>query len=112
MSANDRQEGGNHYKKHGVHQPWDVLRSWLTPEEYRGWLKGNMIVYLARERDKDGILNISKTVHFGEKFLEVFADELKKEGAGEIVLMGKGGGNGGGESYSVGPEDFGGTDYP
>lgn len=77
MAANDRQEGGDHYKKHGDHQPWDVLRSWLTPEEYRGYMKGTMIVYLARERDKAGDLDIKKVAHYGQKFVEVLEGEKK-----------------------------------
>ena len=74
MAANDRQEGGNHYHKHGEYQPWDVLRAWLTPEEYRGYMKGTMIVYLARERDKGGDLDISKVQHYAEKLCEVLND--------------------------------------
>lgn len=48
------QEGGDHYKKLGAYQPWEVLRAWLTPEEFRGYMKGTAIAYLARERDKGG----------------------------------------------------------
>lgn len=77
MAANDKQEGGEHYKKHGDHQPWDVLRSWLTPEEYRGYMKGTMIVYLAREKDKGGDQDIRKVAHYGEKFVEVL-EELQR----------------------------------
>lgn len=73
MSANDKQIQGDHYRKHGDHQPWDVLRSWLTPEEYRGWMKGNAIVYLARERDKGGDQDIAKAAHHLEKLGEVLA---------------------------------------
>ena len=29
MNANDRQEGGDHYRKLDV-QPWDALKAWLT----------------------------------------------------------------------------------
>lgn len=60
----DRQVGGDHYKKLGPMQPAAVLRAWLTPEEYRGWIKGNAIVYLARERDKGGDIDIEKAAHF------------------------------------------------
>ena len=53
MSADTKQHGGSHYKDTPhEHQPWNVLQSWLTPEEYRGWQKGVAIVYLARERLK------------------------------------------------------------
>ncbi|WP_242629800.1 DUF3310 domain-containing protein [Xanthomonas oryzae] len=50
MSALEHQVGGNHYSKLGDYQPWEVLRRWLTPEEFRGYMKGTAIAYLARER--------------------------------------------------------------
>lgn len=68
--ANDHQEGGDHYRLLDV-QPWDALKSWLTPEEYRGYMKGNIIVYLARERAKGGDLDLRKARHYLEKLLEV-----------------------------------------
>lgn len=39
----------------GADNPYEVikvLRAWLTPEEYRGFLKGNVHKYLARARLK------------------------------------------------------------
>jgi hypothetical protein len=69
MSANDRQIGGDHYKKLAV-QPWDALKAWLTPDEFRGFMKGTAIVYLARERDKGGALDIGKAQHTLEKLIE------------------------------------------
>lgn len=78
MSANDRQEGGEHYKKFGQFQPWDVLRHWLTPEEYRGYMKGTMIAYLAREQDKGKNLDIRKVAHYSQKLVEVL-DQFERE---------------------------------
>lgn len=49
------QVGGNHYKSLTV-QPWDAMESWLTPEEFRGFLKGNAIKYLARKKNADDVL--------------------------------------------------------
>lgn len=77
MSANETQVGGDHYKSLGDFQPWDVLRHWLTPEEYRGWMKGNAIVYLAREKQKGGDQDIGKAAHHLQKLLEVLEDEDK-----------------------------------
>lgn len=70
-SASDTQVGGDHYKQLGEFQPWDVLRHWLTPEEYRGYQKGVAIAYLARERSKGGDEDIAKAVHHLQKLLEV-----------------------------------------
>lgn len=63
-SALDKQVGGDHYKKLGAYQPWEVLRRWLTPEEFRGYMKGQAIAYLARERDKGGDDDIAKAEHY------------------------------------------------
>ena len=71
--ADATQVDGNHYKGMGDHQPWNVLQTWLTPEEYRGWQKGNAIVYLARERQKGGDKDIAKARHHLEKLLETLA---------------------------------------
>jgi hypothetical protein len=62
-SALDTQVGGDHYKKLGAYQPWEVLRAWLTPEEFRGYMKGTAIAYLAREKDKGGMQDIDKAAH-------------------------------------------------
>ena len=70
-SALDTQEGGNHYKKMGAYQPWEVLHKWLTPDELRGFMKGTVIAYLAREQDKGGDLDIEKAAHTMQIYLEL-----------------------------------------
>ena len=75
LSALDTQVGGDHYKKLGAYQPWEVLRRWLTPEEFRGYMKGTAIAYLARERDKGGMVDISKAVHTLEGLVELLGAE-------------------------------------
>ena len=59
----DKQVGGDHYKKYGDYQPWQVLAKWLTPEELKGYMKGTVIAYLAREGDKGGAVDIMKALH-------------------------------------------------
>ena len=75
LSALDIQEGGNHYKKLGAYQPWEVLRRWLTPEEFRGYMKGTAIAYLAREQDKGGMLDIRKAGHTLQGLVELLGAE-------------------------------------
>ena len=70
MSALDVQEGGDHYKK-----LWEVLRRWLTPEEFRGYMKGTAIAYLAREQDKGGMLDIKKAGHTLQGLVELLGVE-------------------------------------
>ena len=70
-SAMDVQIGGDHYKKFGVYQPWEVLRRWLTPEEFRGYMKGTALSYLAREHDKGGLEDIKKASHTLQGLIEI-----------------------------------------
>ena len=75
VSVLDIQEGGDHYKKLGAYQPWEVLRRWLTPEEFRGYMKGTAIAYLAREQDKGGMLDIRKAGHTLQGLVELLGAE-------------------------------------
>ncbi len=69
------QVGGDHYKKLGAYQPWEVLRRWLTPEEFRGYMKGTAIAYLAREQDKGGMVDIEKAAHTLQGLTELLGAE-------------------------------------
>jgi hypothetical protein len=70
-SALDEQEGGDHYKKYGEYQPWAVLHKWLSDDELKGFMKGTVISYLAREQDKGGMDDIKKAKHTIELYLEL-----------------------------------------
>jgi hypothetical protein len=70
-SALDTQHGGDHYKQLGDYQPWQVLKAWLTEEEFRGYMKGTAIERLARERNKGGDLDIKKAAHTLQGFIEI-----------------------------------------
>lgn len=71
--ADDLQVGGDHYKNMGV-QPWKAMESWMTPEEFRGFLKGNSIKYLARCNSKGGVEDVKKARHYIDKLVEVMND--------------------------------------
>jgi len=66
MTANSKQHGGNHYKKYGELQPWDVVVQWEL-----GYLEGTALKYIARWKDKNGVEDILKAIHFLEKLVEV-----------------------------------------
>jgi hypothetical protein len=70
--ANDRQVGETqHYKKLSI-QPWDAMEEWLSPDEFRGYLIGNSLKYLARAGKKGSYReDIQKAHHYLEKLLEV-----------------------------------------
>ena len=85
MSALEQQVGGDHYKKLGAYQPWEVLAKWMTPDELRGFMKGTVIAYLARERDKGGDADIAKALHTMQIYTELAGrkgGEAAKEGQG------------------------------
>ena len=69
MSANEIQVGGDHYKSKKV-QPWDAMESWMSPEQFEGFLRGNVIKYIARYKDKDGLRDVQKARHYLEKLIE------------------------------------------
>ena len=71
----DIQIGGDHYKKLGQYQPWQVAAACMTPEELRGYMKGTVIAYLMRERDKGGDLDIKKAAHTIQLWEEVRKDK-------------------------------------
>jgi hypothetical protein len=50
-----------HYTQGGI-ECKDAIKAALTPEEYRGWIKGSAIAYLWRERLKNGQEDIDKAI--------------------------------------------------
>lgn len=69
--ADKRQVGGNHYKNMPI-QPWDVMESVLTEEEFIGFLKGNIIKYSMRSGHK-GPDDAEKARHYQQKLDEFLA---------------------------------------
>lgn len=51
----------------------DAIRAALTPEEYRGFCKGNALKYIWRERHKGGNISLEKA--------EVYLDYIKQVSA-------------------------------
>ena len=64
-NVNQKQIGGTHYQKLDP-APWDVILKWNL-----GYLEGTALKYIARWRDKGGLDDIRKAVHFLEKLIEV-----------------------------------------
>lgn len=50
------------YKDMGLYEPYKILKAVLTPEEFRGWVKGDALVYLLREKDKGQDKDIVKAM--------------------------------------------------
>ena len=73
LSANEKQVGGDHYKKMGV-EPWDVIDTW--PLEQRiGAYRAGALKYLMRMGSKDEeAQEIGKGIHYLEKLTEVLKE--------------------------------------
>ena len=70
-------EGSEHYRELGL-EPWSAMEHWLTPEEFKGFLKGCAIKRLARANTKgDELLDITKAIHELQKAKEVILDSIK-----------------------------------
>ena len=73
--SDKHQVGGDHYINLAV-QPWDAMRSWMTDEQFIGFLRGNVIKYVARAQDmclsgKGGVEDLHKAQHYLGKLIEV-----------------------------------------
>ena len=66
-----RQVSGSHYVDMKL-QPWTVIKSLLTVDEWRGFLKGNVIKYAMRQGRKEGSDDAGKATHY--------LDKLRQEG--------------------------------
>jgi hypothetical protein len=64
MSANDIQIGGSHYVGKKI-QPWDYIIA-----NNLGYLEGNIIKYISRYKDKNGLEDVLKAKQYIEKLIE------------------------------------------
>lgn len=64
MSANDKQIDGDHYQSDVQH--WDVIAIYGI-----GYLEGCATKYITRHRNKNGLKDIEKAVHYVEKMIEL-----------------------------------------
>jgi len=78
-AANDRQVGGNHYKKFGDLQPWNVIESYMATTmllPFEGYLLGTAIAYLLRSPWKGHLReDIKKAHHTLERLIEQLGDD-------------------------------------
>ncbi len=72
MSANDEQIGGRHYIDKPF-QPWDFIVG-----NKMGFLEGNIIKYVSRYKEKNGLEDLIKASHYLDKLIEVTRNEQKR----------------------------------
>lgn len=75
VTANDTQIAGDHYLKYGEFQPWDAVDAWGL-----GYFEGTALKYIARWKDKGGIEDLKKAIHFLQKKIEI--EEAKNANTG------------------------------
>lgn len=71
--ASEYQIGGEHYRSKQI-QPWTAMQAWMTREEFEGFLRGNVIKYIARYKDKDGLKDVYKAKHYLERLVELLEE--------------------------------------
>jgi len=59
-----RQEGGDHYSKHKI-QPYTFIQT-----NGLSFFQGNVIKYVVRYKDKNGIEDLKKIIHYCELEIE------------------------------------------
>lgn len=73
-TANEIQIGGNHYRKYGDLQPWDLWEIWnLNP------FQASILKHVVRYRDKLGIQDLQKARHYLDKLIEIERGKLPKD---------------------------------
>lgn len=58
-----------HYKQGDI-ECIDAIQAALTPEEFRGYCKGNALKYVWRERHKGGIESLQKAVWYLDRIAD------------------------------------------
>lgn len=67
----------NHYTS-GKIEVIDIMEDQLTPEEYRGYIKGQVLKYTTRERHKNGDEDLKKAHWYLTRYLE-YLDRLEEQ---------------------------------
>lgn len=68
----------DHYKKRYIREVIQSIKGLCTPEEYRGYLKGSKIKYLARYQDKGGIEDLEKGQWYGAELIAFEKEQINK----------------------------------
>lgn len=61
----------SHYKLSGGRKAIDIIQEILTPEQFIGFLRGNIFKYDIRYKQKGGVEDLKKSAWYKEKLIEV-----------------------------------------
>jgi hypothetical protein len=81
LNMSKHQVGGDHYINLAV-QPWDAMRSWMTDEQFQGFLRGNVIKYVSRAQNLDksgkgGVEDLRKARHYIDELIELVDGDIE-----------------------------------
>lgn len=63
-----------HYENNQI-QPIEIMKANFTPEEYKGFLQGNVLKYLLRHKYKNGMEDLQKARIYLSWLIEYYTDE-------------------------------------
>jgi len=69
-----KQVGGDHYRNKAI-QPWAYMEANYPKEQFIGFLRGNIHKYLDRYKDKNGVEDLQKAMHYLEKLIEIESED-------------------------------------
>lgn len=68
--TDDKVNSPSHYIRNGV-ECIDVIKLFLTPEEYEGYIKGNILKYLFRYKGKGNVQDLHKAKKYLDYLIEI-----------------------------------------
>lgn len=70
----DEVNKAEHYNQ-GKYEVIDVLKDWLTKEEFIGFCRGNTLKYVARYQKKGGVKDLQKAEYYNNKLMEALGEK-------------------------------------
>lgn len=68
----------SHYNQGSI-EAIDAIESSMTPEQFKGYLKGNILKYCWRFEQKGGVEDLKKAQWYLNKMIEQYKEEPKEE---------------------------------
>lgn len=65
MIASSKQIGGTHYQTKAI-QPWEVVE-----RNNMGFFDGNALKYIMRYKEKNGVEDLQKAIHYIERLIDL-----------------------------------------
>lgn len=73
LAATNDNINPSHYQKYPL-QMIENMQNSMTPDEFKGYLKGNIMKYISRYQDKNGVEDLKKAEWYLNKLIEIETD--------------------------------------